>query len=927
MIFKKFLQPKWKSDDQAVRLKALETLAGDLEKNRTILHELAFNDPSDKVRRQALETLNDFSMWWQASKKEKSDWVKKTAEDQLRKGLLGEANFALDDKTKAEFIDQCNKSVLLEELALKDKSDETRLKLLLKLNKETLYTTTLQDAHSSDWLKKEVVGAVSQLPLLEKWLKKADESIKPILAEKVEGIKAALEKPVQLKKDVALILAKLNALKDKVDITDIDKRQTQLKLEWQTLKESFDVLAENEAREFTAKYEKISQSLDNIIAPMRERYEQEKAERLDKEQKVQNQALIAERLAKVEAELTKAISEHVELEKDKYAEPLKAISQDMQQMNLAVEAKNTFVRQIEQFYSKIEQIPLISECMNEAMRLISALSNMPLPTNAETLKEVHEQYEQWQKQWKSNERKMGLAFPEPVAKAYKELTEQWDGAIGPLLKEQDQVFSQARKALSDLKYLLSSGKYRRAFGLFKKVTFMLEQLTEAQQKRLARSFDNVKARVEELADWQEYIATPRKQQLLDEIIELAENPLSDPQEQAEKVKFTRQMWNSLGRVGDEDDKQMNEAFNAACEKAFEVCRQFYAEKETLRANNLKAKEAICEKLEQAHSLLKGDETPWQEVESTISRIRKEWKATGEVDREKVADINKRYFDLLDPLQKALKGYHDENASLKQKLLSSAESLLEEADVFDAAGQLKELQQKWRKIGFAGAKTDNAIWRKFRQVNDKVFAKRDEVKNERNEQNQSRVDELKAQLSEIEQQVLNSDDMSLLNKNQSAVQALANEIAQESKSVQGKIGALTGKLEGLINTRKKELQLAADKEKYVTLFDQFEQFAKTGDIDPEIESESKWNEVLSKMPESGDAHMRYDLTLQLEIVHGVESPVRDTDRRMALQMALLSDKLNAGEVAAHEQLLKSWIAVGRLQQDEQELFDRVKALYL
>lgn len=928
MIFKKFLQPKWKNDDPQVRLKALESLSGDLDKNRTILHELAFNDASDKVRKQALEVLNDFSIWWQASKKEKSDWVKRTAEDQMRKGLLGEADFDVDDKLKSEFIEQCNKSVLLEELAMKDKSDETRLKLLLKLKKNNLYTNTLQDSASSEWLKTEIVKAVEELSLLERWLKKADESIKPLLNDKVQGIKDALEKPEKLKKDVSLMLAKLNALKDKVDIEDIEQRQAQLQLEWQTLKDSFELLAEQEAKEFSAKYDKISQSVENITAPLKARWEQQKAERIDAEEKAKNKADIATRLAQIEAALTKAIGEHVDLDKETFAGPLKDIQQKMQQMNLAAADKNGFVRQIEQFYSKIEQIPLISECMAEATRLVSYLSNLAVPSNTEELKEVHQHYIDWKKQWRDNEQKVGLAFPQTITKAHKELSKKWESAVTPILAEQEKLFGQTRKALSDLRYLVSSGKYRRAFGLFKKVGFMLEQLTESQQKRVARDFDTIKTKVEDLADWQDYIATPRKQQLLEDIQELAEKPMEDPQEQAQKVKFIRQMWNSLGHSSDDKEAEVNEQFNSACEKAFETCRQFYAEKETTRATNLAAKEAVCEKLQQAQTLLQAEEVQYKEIESTLSRIRKEWKATGEVDREKVAEINKRYFDLLDPLQKALKDHHDNNATLKEKLVKTAEDLLESADVFDAASQLKDLQQKWRGIGFAGAKSDNKIWRKFREVNDKVFAKRDEVKSERMEQNQQRIDELSEQLEQIEQEILNTEQLSVLNKRLSELNSLSIELKGEPKSVQSKLGSASDKLESLINTRKKELALAADREKYVTLFAQFEQVSKHAELDPEIESDNSWNSVLSGLRETADSNLRYDLTIQLEIVHGVESPVRDTDRRMELQMSLLSDKLNAGEVAGHKELLKAWLSVGRLNvEQENELFERVKALYL
>lgn len=927
MIFKKFLQPKWKHKDPEVRLKALESLALELDKNRETLNQLAFNDPSDKVRRSALQQLNDFDTWLKASEVEKSDWIKKAANDHIRKGLLGEADFTLDEQTKAQFIDNCNKSELLEELALKDNNEKTRLKLLLKLKKESLLGNVVQDKNSSDWLKKSILETVSDLPVLEKWLKKADESIKPVIAQKVADIKAALEKPVQLKQDVSLVLAKLNALKDKADFEEIEKRRAQLQLEWSTLKETFDVLSQQELREFNAKYDKINQSIENIIAPMKARFAAEQAKAKEAMQRKENESKVAAQLAEVESSLTNAISENDNLDMARYRQSLKDISQQLQNLNIGDEAKKRFSGQIEQFYHKVEQIPLISECMSEALRLISMLSNMKVPSNSEELQQVYDSYLDFKKQWRANERKVGLAFPQTIRTAYEELHSRWEQAIEPLKKEQEQLLGQTRKGLSDLKFLLSSGKYRRAFGLFNKVSAGFALLTESQQKMVARTYEQVQQKIEELADLQSYIAEPRKQELLEQITALADKPLDDPKAQADKVKFIRKTWNSLGRGQDEKSQAMNEQFNQVCERAFEVCRQFYAEQEAQRQANLATKETICQQLADLGELLNGESVPWQDIESGLSKVRKQWQEAGDVDREKVAEINNRYFELLDPLQKALKGHHQQNAEQKQQLLDQAQGLLEADDVFEAANELKALQQSWKRIGFAGAKVDGAIWRKFRQVNDQIFARRDAIKNERNEQNQERFLQLQQQLSAVEDIVLNGEDLAELQQQQAALRAIEDEIAKEPKPLAAKLGPVAGKLNGLINTRKKELQLAADRENYVALFAQLEQFGKTGEIDPEIESQPQWNDLISKAPQQGDSHLRYDLTIQLEIVHGAESPVRDTDRRMALQMALLSDKLNAGEIAGHQALLKDWIKVGRLAADEQELLERVKALYL
>ncbi len=955
MIFKKLFKPfgkkplaklmggqqKWQDENPQIRIEALSDLSADEPKHKAILHELAFNDASDKVRRQALERLNDFSLWWQASKSEKNDKLKKFAEQNIRAGLLGNANFTVDETLKNQFIEQCNKGSLLEELALKDKSDDNRLMLLEKLNKSQLFMQSLQDPATSITLKTALIDKVNDLGLLEKLNKKTDPAIKALLSSKIDGIKSALQKPLQLKKDVGLMLAKFNALKDRNDIEEIERRQAQLMLEWETLQQSFALLADEEVTEFKHKFGKIETSVNNLTAPLKAKWQEQQAVAADLAEKEHNKKQIAERLAAVEALLTAAIADHDE-SADSYSEPLKQIQQEMQQLNLAQNVKTVFIQQMEQFHQKISQIPLISECISEAKRLLELLTAMPVPSDLGEFNQVAADFKQWQKQWRDNQTRIGLAFPESITSAYKALNSSWQTAIAPLSKEQEQLFSQAKKGLADLKHLLAGGKYRRAFGLFKKVNLLNGELNEGQQSRIARDFDAVKAKVEELADWQEYIATPRKQQILAEMVELAENPLESPQEQAKKVRFTRQMWNSLGKIKatDEDGEGLEQQFDQACEKAFEICRVFYAEKEAIRAQNLTAKQAICERLEAAAATLKqasaqGSEqaakqeaVSWQQLESSLAQIRKDWRNSGDIDREHVADLNKRYFDLLNPLQSAVRANQAENATLKEALIEKATALLEADDFFTAANQLKDLQQSWKEIGFCGGKADSALWRKFRQVNDQVFAKRDEVKNQRNEENQQLLNTLNHQLNEIEEQIKAAENIAALRLSETALQGLNTNLGDAPKHVQGKISGKAQALQNQLDTRKKDLKENAARQLYVTLFNQFEHYSSAGELNPEIASTPAWNNVISSINGDGDSSLRYDLTIGLEIALGVESPVRDTDRRMELQMEMLSNKMNDGQQAAQQdELLKDWLRVGKLAEDDAELLERVRSLFL
>lgn len=73
MIFKRFFKPKWQHPDAAVRQLAIAELNSNDQAQKSVLHELAFNDGAEAVRKAALLKLNDFSLWWQASKQDSAE--------------------------------------------------------------------------------------------------------------------------------------------------------------------------------------------------------------------------------------------------------------------------------------------------------------------------------------------------------------------------------------------------------------------------------------------------------------------------------------------------------------------------------------------------------------------------------------------------------------------------------------------------------------------------------------------------------------------------------------------------------------------------------------------------------------------------------------------------------------------------------------
>ncbi|OYW93201.1 MAG: hypothetical protein B7Z18_06960, partial [Alishewanella sp. 32-51-5] len=143
MIFKRWFKPKWQHQDAAVRLQALESLDPQNTEHKNTLHELAFNDGAEAVRKAALHRLNDFALWWQASKQDAAERLKLYAEQQLVQQLL---TGKVDSALKHKFIEQCQRSSILEQLALQDNDTTLRLSLLQRLGRQDLLMQSLLDA-------------------------------------------------------------------------------------------------------------------------------------------------------------------------------------------------------------------------------------------------------------------------------------------------------------------------------------------------------------------------------------------------------------------------------------------------------------------------------------------------------------------------------------------------------------------------------------------------------------------------------------------------------------------------------------------------------------------------------------------------------------------------------------------------------------
>ena len=956
MIFSSLFKNKnkWQSKDSAVRIAAInDELSTDDNTGREILIDLIAHDESDMVRRAALIKLADFDEYVTASQNNSQSKVKSFAQKQVQDMLYGQQQNKLTEQQKLAFLGNVELSAQeLDAWLQKEQTDAIVLSLFntLKEKRSTQTNSTQQliintFVHKSDAIKRHILESITEPTLLEKLLKKSNSvDIANIISEKLAGIAKERDKPVKIKKQAQLLVSKLLALKEVREYSVYLAKKAELESQWHDMSDDLNDLTAEDKANLNDKYTQISQQLTNIFAGKAEAYEQEKIALQLAEDKANAQAQFSQSITEINQALTTSVFEHNNLDEQAFGHQITTLSDKVNASVLNTAEKADFNAQLNQLNDKLTKLPEIAESVSQATHLISKMSQLALPERIEELNDKSEIYQDWLKQWQVVEQKSAGILPESIVQAHQAIVKSWHDGLQPLQQQQKNSFHQVRKKLADIKRLLASGKYKVCFGLFKGVKTTFTLLSPQQNAQLQRDFQSVSEKMSELSDWEHYIATPRKQEILKSIQALVELPLDNPNEQAKQVKQYRKTWNSLGHADEDIDHQLNDDFNKACELAFAPCRTYYAEQEKLRADHFATRLAL---IEQANDLAKSllatnDGVDFKEIDAQLNKLQHAWQGAGEVDRQHYKSLHQAFKQALQPIKDTIKQYHEQNIVQKKAIIAQAEALLNSDDVFDAINHVKGLQATWKTLGYAGSHQDGKLWQSFRKINDQLFAKRDQVKNEQQDEYaklSALFDERLLKLTQTVNQDLSSLEVAkqttVLNSAKQLAVTLLEEITQGKpviKSAVKKTEALIADIEASL----KQCKASEQKATWQNIFYVITAVAKDELNDDSLSEDSNfvtlkplWQKRLMEfiaLPHLNDFEVRADKTLEIEILAQVESPAELKQQRMQVQVQLMQSQMQSGAVVNLEQLFVDWLILGKLNIDELSLLSRLAKVY-
>ena len=215
--------------------------------------------------------------------------------------------------------------------------------------------------------------------------------------------------------------------------------------------------------------------------------------------------------------------------------------------------------------------------------------------------------------------------------------------------------------------------------------------------------------------------------------ELAEKLAEDDNvvEAFKELQKLHEQWKDLGPVAKEFRDAIWERFRAATSV---INKRYQAHFEGLKeqqAENLKAKQALCEQVEAIANKEITSSTEWNTLSKEIEQIQAKWREIGFATRKENQKVYERFRAACDKFFERkrasfseFKDSMNENLAKKMAIIEEAESLKDSTDWKATGERLIELQKQWKEIGAVPRKKSEQIWKRFRAACDAFFTARD-----------------------------------------------------------------------------------------------------------------------------------------------------------------------------------------------------------
>jgi hypothetical protein len=213
-----------------------------------------------------------------------------------------------------------------------------------------------------------------------------------------------------------------------------------------------------------------------------------------------------------------------------------------------------------------------------------------------------------------------------------------------------------------------------------------------------------------------------------------------------KLHAFQEEWNAIGGTSQEDWEKIKDDYYGTVNKVYEKIHAFYEARRTEQAENILKKKELIEKAKEIEARELTGHKDFGSATEELLALQNEWKTIGygpKQENEEVwqtfRSICNHFFDKKKAFYSERDGEFAEIKAKKEALIAEIEAIKESTDWKTVTQKIVAVQNQWKKLGSAGPKFENQLWKKFRAPIDYFFNAKDAHFAEKDEANQANLD--------------------------------------------------------------------------------------------------------------------------------------------------------------------------------------------
>lgn len=295
-----------------------------------------------------------------------------------------------------------------------------------------------------------------------------------------------------------------------------------------------------------------------------------------------------------------------------------------------------------------------------------------------------------------------------------------------------------------------------------KTKFYSEESEELEEefKELLNQYKARRAELTAAQNKEQEANLARKRAILDEMQKMVEQANADDvMANLPRMRELQETWKSIGAVPATETQAIRKAYQLCQEQFYDLVKINIELRDLDFKKNLELKTLLCEAAER---LQNNDNIV--EASRALQQLHDEWTEIGPVARELREDLWNRFKTASTIINKKHQAYFDNLHAKEQENLEQKRALIEQMKQInaplvngepmtakaweEATEKVQELQNNWRKIGFAPKKFNQSVYEEFRAECDRFFATKKEFFQELRERRKEREQKHKEYLERV-----------------------------------------------------------------------------------------------------------------------------------------------------------------------------------